>query len=51
MIIKFTLKDTKQIALSRHRDCLSAEHKNIGELLIWRYQSNHQWQNSLIILK
>ncbi|CAI2193288.1 14474_t:CDS:2 [Funneliformis geosporum] len=49
--MKLTLEDAKQIALSRHGECLSTEYKNIGEPLTWRCQSNHQWQNSLNHIK
>ncbi|PKY55191.1 hypothetical protein RhiirA4_474504 [Rhizophagus irregularis] len=49
--MKLTLEDAKQIALSRHGECLSTEYKNIGEPLIWRCQSNHQWQSSLNHIK
>jgi hypothetical protein len=49
--MKLTLEDAKQIALSRHGECLSTEYKNIGELLTWRCQSNHQWQNTLNHIK
>ncbi|PKC54413.1 hypothetical protein RhiirA1_542891 [Rhizophagus irregularis] len=49
--MKLTLEDAKQIALSRHGECLSTEYKNIAEPLTWRCQSNHQWQNSLNHIK
>ncbi|RIB11655.1 hypothetical protein C2G38_93109 [Gigaspora rosea] len=50
-IAKLTLEDAKQIALSRGGECLSTEYKNIDELLMWRCQFNHQWQNTFYHIK
>ena len=49
--IKSTLEDAKQIALSRHGECLSTEYKSNNDPLIWKCQFNHQWQNDLNHIK
>ncbi|RHZ81393.1 hypothetical protein Glove_120g28 [Diversispora epigaea] len=46
-IVKLTLKNIKEIALSKHGKCLSTEYKNNQLLLLWHCRENHLWRAPL----
>ena len=45
--VKLTLGNIKQIALSKHGECLSTEYKNNQLPLMWRCKENHLWRASV----
>ncbi|CAG8821351.1 17174_t:CDS:2 [Racocetra persica] len=45
--VKLTLENIKQIALSKHGECLSTEYKNNQLPLMWRCKENHLWRASV----
>ncbi|RIA92093.1 hypothetical protein C1645_765920 [Glomus cerebriforme] len=49
--MKLTLEDAKQIALSRHGQCLSTKYKNNQLSLLWCCREGHIWQASLCNVK
>ena len=49
--MQLTLEDAKQIALSRHGQCLSTKYKNNQLPLLWYCKEGHIWQASLSNVK